>query len=898
MAEKDRFKRPLDAAAVYVPPAKRLQLRLEQEEKQRQLEEKQKAQAEEGKNGGNEVREEGQEEEQNGVKHDNLVGNNIKQNQQHLATTQQRETWQEQRRVINGTINRLNSGTIKPLIQDLFQKVNLIRLRGPLCKSVLSAAISSPKYSDVYAAIIAVVNSKLPEVGELMVKRAILSFRRYYKQRDKASCQAVCVLLVHLFHQGVVHELIILQLLSVLLDGSKPTDDSVEVAVHVLQTAGQALLDSSSAGVRACTERMRSLLHEGHLNHRVEYRVEELLKARKNGFKDFPSIIEELDLVERDDQITFEITLDDDDIQKEDELDVFSFDSEIDEHEAEWKAIRAEILGEGDSSDDDDSDSDDGSDDDSSDDGDDEEEASASGENADTALVNIAGDATSKQVAVVEDLTEADLVHLRRTIYLTIMSSATFEECAHKLARIEIPPGRELELINMLIECCSQERTFLRYYGLIASRFCLLDDRWKDAFMMSFSEQYSTIHRLETNKLRNVAKLFAHLIHTDSMPWSVMHIIHLNEDETTSSSRIFIKIVIQEMAEAMGIAKLKRRFDTQDDEHKLWYAGMFPKDNVRNTRYAINFFTSIGLGPLTDDLREFLKNAPKLILAQAKLAAQAKKDADSGDESSSVSSDSSSSSTSSSSSSSYTSSSSSSYSSSSSSSSSSSGRSRGRGRGRSRGKSRGRRRRYSSDSSSSSSSRSYSSSSSSSRSSDVSRSSRNRRGKGSRARSPSPPKVILKEKENRDRRSPSRSSSTSRRKENPSSSSRRRKTGRSQSRSSSRSPSRSRRKERPSGRSIRRNENKRSQSPPKVISQENRDSKLDEKRSSNSSKKRKSDERSGSPPKIISKESKGKEDRKRSRSRSRSHSPPKIISKESKGKVDRKRSRSSRSRSR
>ena len=72
------------------------------------------------------------------------------------------------------------------------------------------------------------------------------------------------------------------------------------------------------------------------------------------------------------------------------------------------------------------------------------------------------------------------------------------------------------------------------------------------------------------------------------------------------------------MAEAIGIAKLKQRFETDDSEVQEWFAGMFPKDNVRNTRYAINFFTSIGLGPLTDDLREFLKNAPKLLIAKAK----------------------------------------------------------------------------------------------------------------------------------------------------------------------------------------------------------------------------------------------------------------------------------------
>jgi pre-mRNA-splicing factor CWC22 len=112
---------------------------------------------------------------------------------------------------------------------------------------------------------------------------------------------------------------------------------------------------------------------------------------------------------------------------------------------------------------------------------------------------------------------------------------------------------------------------------------------------------------------------------------------------------------MQEIAEAIGIAKLKARFETDNDEEKEWYKFMFPRDNLRNTRYAINFFTSIGLGPLTDGLREFLKNAPKLIMEQAKQNALVKQ-AD--DDSSSVLSSSSESSSSSSSSSSMSSSSS------------------------------------------------------------------------------------------------------------------------------------------------------------------------------------------------------------------------------------------------
>ncbi|EEC49015.1 predicted protein, partial [Phaeodactylum tricornutum CCAP 1055/1] len=530
----------------------------------------------------------------------------------------QRQTWNDQKRVIHGTINRLNLQTIKPLVHDLFAKVNLVRLRGVLAKSILQAAVSAPSYNAVYAALVAVLNTKLPEVGELVTIRAILAFRRHFRRREKTSCVAMALFLGHLFHQAVTHELLILQILTVLLDGD-PTDDSVQVAVQLLSTTGYALLEVTPAGVRAVLERLRGLLHEGSLSSRVEYQMETLLKLRKEGFRSHPPIPKELDLVEQDDQITFEISLDDEDLRKQEELDVFAVDPEYAQNETEWGIIRAEILGLG------------------SDDDEEEEEDSSSGESGDEDGAGDDNEGDKHGTVVVRDLSEADLVHLRRTIYLTIMSSATFEECAHKLAKVDIPDGREEELINMLIECCSQERTFLRYYGLIASRFCLLHDRWKNAFMDAFAQQYTTIHRLETNKLRNVAKLFAHLLHTDSMPWSVLAIVRLNEDETTSSSRIFVKILVQEMAEALGIASLKERLETDDLEMAEWFKGMFPRDNVRNTRYAINFFTSIGLGPLTDGLREFLKNAPKLIMQQAKVPLDGQKEDDSSVSSSSSS---------------------------------------------------------------------------------------------------------------------------------------------------------------------------------------------------------------------------------------------------------------------
>lgn len=55
-----------------------------------------------------------------------------------------------------------------------------------------------------------------------------------------------------------------------------------------------------------------------------------------------------------------------------------------------------------------------------------------------------------------QDETQTNLVNLRRTIYLTIMSSMDFEEAGHKLMKVGVQPGQEIELVTMIIECCSQ----------------------------------------------------------------------------------------------------------------------------------------------------------------------------------------------------------------------------------------------------------------------------------------------------------------------------------------------------------------------------------------------------------------------------------------------------------
>ncbi|KAJ1901282.1 pre-mRNA-splicing factor cwc22 [Kickxella alabastrina] len=528
------------------------------------------------------------------------------------AEQEQRESWEILKKRINGPVNKVNTANIKDIVVELFS-ANLIRGRGLFCRSIMRAQSLSSSYTPVYAALVAVINTKLPIVGELLIARLVLQFRRAFNRDDKDRCISTAMFLAHLTNQRIAHEVLAFQVVSLLLE--TPTDDSVEVAVAFMREVGAFLTDVAPRVLNAVFDTFRSILHESDIDKRVQYMIEVLFQVRRDGFKDSPVIPEGLDLVDEDEQIVHEVALDDDDLDAQDELNVFQLDDNFSESESKYNSIKREILGE------DDSDAD-GSDNGGGESGTESDNESGSDSGSDSEAeseseMKAAADKSTGAPGVqkIHDLTETELVNLRRTIYLTIMSSLSFEEAAHKLLKIEIRPGEEQELCNMVIECCSQERTYKNFFGLIGERLCKLNRAWYNGFVLAFASCYENIHRYETNHLRNIAHFFSHLLATDALHWSVLQAVVLTEEATTSSSRIFLKILLQDLAEELGLKTLNEKLKSTDLRVSEAVKGMFPSDSAKTTRFAINYYTSIGLGAITEEMREWLKSAPTLTAA-------------------------------------------------------------------------------------------------------------------------------------------------------------------------------------------------------------------------------------------------------------------------------------------
>ncbi|CAI9630831.1 mif4g-domain-containing protein [Alternaria burnsii] len=492
----------------------------------------------------------------------------------------QRMAWEALKKSIQGLINKTNTANIKMIVPELFSE-NLVRGRGLFCRAIMKAQAASLPFTPIYAAMVAIVNTKLPQVGDLLVRRLIVQFRKGFRRNDKAVALSSTMFLSHLVNTQVVHEILIAEILLLLLN--KPSDDSVEIAVGIMKEVGAFLDEMKPAIANAIFDQMRNILHEADIDKRTQYMIEVLFEVRRTKYKDNPVVREDLDLVEEEDQITHNHTLEGD-LKVEDGLNIFKVDPDYEAHEEEYAKIKAEILGEEEGSDED-------------------EYTDASSEDEEDEEV---------KAMDVKDQTNADLVNLRRTIYLTIKSSGGFEECVHKLMRINLPHGLENELTTMIVECASQERTYEKFYGMIGERFCKLNRMWTDLFEEGFAHYYETIHRFETNRLRIIAQFFAHLLASDGIGWHVFQVVKMTEEDTTSSSRIFVKILFEELLASLGQKVVVERFKDPMLQDSL--TGIFPTDadDQSKTRFSINFFTAIGMGVLTEGMRDWLKNsAPK-----------------------------------------------------------------------------------------------------------------------------------------------------------------------------------------------------------------------------------------------------------------------------------------------
>lgn len=524
----------------------------------------------------------------------------------------QRTKWIETKKNIKQLLQQLTPSNIKQTVLQLFQ-INLLRYQGLFIREIMKQQIRITTNTELYGSLISIINSKIPEIGELLINRLVLQFKKNYLQNNKNLINSSIIFICQLINQQVLNEILILQILQMLLESNVPNNNNnnnnnnIELAIMVLKQTGLYLFKHSNTALIMILNRLKDILQDGAnananggnggvgLSSWNRKSIEYILKLARNDFKNIPIIKNGLDLVETEDKETHVITLEDK-LYSRDHLNVFSVDEEYLDHENEYIELKKEILGETDH------------------------------ENENENEIQVI-ETTKNYEEKITDMSQSELLQYQKTVYLTIMSSMSSDEAVHKLLKLNFKSkiknktktktktnSNDNEILaDMVIKCCSQEKTYLKYYGIIGEKLISRNDHWHNLFIKLFKYYYDIIENFETNSLRNLGKFFGHLFASDKLAldqaWSN---IKLTEQDTNPAKRILLKFIFQEMIEELGINEVKERL-INDDYLKPYIKGIFPVINVDGKdadaiRFSINFFTAIGLGVLTEEMRYVLDN--------------------------------------------------------------------------------------------------------------------------------------------------------------------------------------------------------------------------------------------------------------------------------------------------
>ncbi|KAL1562033.1 pre-mRNA-splicing factor cwc22 [Salvia divinorum] len=233
--------------------------------------------------------------------------------------------WLSMKKRIGKLVQKANPFNFESVACRILSDNILFIGRGLFCQAVIKTQSESPESPDVYAALVAVINSELPQVGHLLVKRAALQFNTAHNRGDKKQMLTTSSFLAQLVNQRVAHEILALDVL--LLLSVNPSPDNVEVAVGFCTQCGSLLLDVAPHKLKEILAEFSSLLRKGELEKRARFLIARLLAAYKLKFRDSVRVFKAVD---DEVQVTHYVSLLQD-IDSENSLDIFHTNSDADD---------------------------------------------------------------------------------------------------------------------------------------------------------------------------------------------------------------------------------------------------------------------------------------------------------------------------------------------------------------------------------------------------------------------------------------------------------------------------------------------------------------------------------------------------------------------------------------
>ena len=207
-------------------------------------------------------------------------------------------------------------------------------------------------------------------------------------------------------------------------------------------------------------------------------------------------------------------------------------------------------------------------------------------------------------------------LQIKRQIYLTLVSNATANATAHNIVKIEDKYENRYNkvIVTTVIEYAGMEKTFNRDLAVIVQMLCRVKKENKHITEELFKINYDQTTSYTIHRITNIACLYSYLLANDEITWAILQAIRLTEEDTNSAQRVFIRILVEELAKNMSYDGFIRKLKQPDVEE--WTSGIFPTDTIEHAEFASAYFSEIKLERICEILNKKIEKMAEEINRQ------------------------------------------------------------------------------------------------------------------------------------------------------------------------------------------------------------------------------------------------------------------------------------------
>lgn len=505
-----------------------------------------------------------------------MVQANITQNDE-----EQLQKWQKLETTLEEYLEQLNESNIDDVFRKIINNVNIVWGQDIAIKYILCYKSQFGLSSNVVCALVKRLSQFIPAFGIKLTKQIIFTFADSFQNLRSVETLELLALVGDMFNHSVIAELVLLQVFQMLSKGNNQKDDTLGIRgiIKLMSVCGKKLSKTNPRVHDGIFEKLNTTQMD---DDKVTEVWNNLCVSKDNDYENVPTILipRYKEHVIETEPVTFIIAKELK--EPDDQLGEFHFVNDLAEITDQWEDLKTAI----------------------------EENpimTETEVESTPAEVIEVATPQDSEKRANVEyvkDMTNTADIEFKKEVYLILKSSLSGDEAAHKILKRRTPDELKFNIVDIIIKSSIQEATYSKFYGIIAERLLNSHKAWKPAFNKIFNENYQELDTFEPAQLRIVGKFWGHLFSTDYIGFELFQIVKINAEDSTPPSRIFIKFIFQELVADLSINELKDRLS--EDYIQPYVGGMFPNDDIENIRYSINYFTAIGLGVLTDKMRERL----------------------------------------------------------------------------------------------------------------------------------------------------------------------------------------------------------------------------------------------------------------------------------------------------